>query len=835
MARHPRTYAGRSSDDDETASSVSFRLDSDDAVGVDLQTDVTDVTDSDVPPSTRRRDKGRPCQNRSMQRSLGEKSHKSEKGSPSLSRLATDSDCSSSGDDVNVDTRHSRRPEQRWSQKKFRKPAALSGAPTRNNDSNTSSSDNDCSGSGFDSDTDTDPDIDSDGELSSDSDDDSYADGTRRNITRMDERWERYYRKRNKRYRALPDSLWANPASALREARKKELTLFLRWCLHLRRGKNGRKLKGIKKFKSLDTDWKLFLCHYEKVTGEPIDDALGRRMRKSIRRIVREHDLDTDEKEKTPIFIEDVVSLQETTLRTIEKRFDLGLQHMQQCLYPLIACFTVNQINAMRCLQYQHLQCSTQRDPHGGPPRILLEIKYKFAKKYMGITQANTFPLPEIIYNPSLMLSPHTFLLGILFHDDTFRAPGIKSMEDLRRLCVEDGRQQMEVPLKWDKAKYYVFCKVKCVRDKIQIYRDQPISQSTLSRQLKIFGEIAGFNTILNESGLVSDAKQNLIIKHADIRMFLNHYLPRRINTDMQALMRGLKPDSAMMRAVTRIGRWIDRRRPRELTDAQKATVEHDPELQKAIRKRDAFSKKLQRSQKKTDRKLDKLDKLKRGVTNTRNRLLYVLRQRMREEFDKEQVVLDIERQLAGTTILDEEAKEQLQIEEQLLPQQIYLVGKLMTWPIFLSVEAEWQRRNEATEAVRLYCDVLEGGPRRGRRPNGLLPREEVIVPTESSLPIPSPSRHEIALQEAGEDIRTAAKPRACFQCYGNPAGCGNRCLKQYSRHKGLLRHFRAVYLDDRHCNYCNEPVDNEMYWRRHTVDNHRLNVRYLEDYPHDL
>lgn len=193
MARRPCTYAGRSSDD-ETASSASFRLDSDDAAGVDLQTDVTDVTDvtdSDVPPPSRRRGKGRPRQNRSMQRSSGRKAHKSEKGSPSLSRLATDSDCSTSGDDVNVDARHSRRSEQRCSQKKFRKPAALSGAPTRNNDSNTSSSDDDCSGSGFDSDSDTDPDIDSDGELSSDSDDDGYADGTRRNITRMDERWER--------------------------------------------------------------------------------------------------------------------------------------------------------------------------------------------------------------------------------------------------------------------------------------------------------------------------------------------------------------------------------------------------------------------------------------------------------------------------------------------------------------------------------------------------------------------------------------------------------------------------------------------------------------------
>lgn len=118
MARRPCTYAGGSSDDDETASSVSFRLDSDDAAGVDLQTDVTDVTDvtdSDVPPPARRRGKDQPRQNCSMQRFSGRKAYKSEKGSPSLSCLATDSDCSTSGDNVNVDARHSRRSEQRCS------------------------------------------------------------------------------------------------------------------------------------------------------------------------------------------------------------------------------------------------------------------------------------------------------------------------------------------------------------------------------------------------------------------------------------------------------------------------------------------------------------------------------------------------------------------------------------------------------------------------------------------------------------------------------------------------------------------------------------------------
>ncbi|KAJ5455799.1 uncharacterized protein N7458_004063 [Penicillium daleae] len=95
----------------------------------------------------------------------------------------------------------------------------------------------------------------------------------------------------------------------------------------------------------------------EDVSPYLIDAKLGRRMRKK--------GLDTEEK-KTPMYIEDLVPLQETVLRTIEKRFYIGLQRMQQ----------------------------------------------------------NTFLILEIIYDPSLMLSPYTFLLGMLFYDDALRRIG---------------------------------------------------------------------------------------------------------------------------------------------------------------------------------------------------------------------------------------------------------------------------------------------------------------------------------------------------------------------------------------------------------------------------
>lgn len=87
-------------------------------------------------------------------------------------------------------------------------------------------------------------------------------------------------------------------------------------------------------------------------------------------------------------------------------------------------------------------------------------------------------------------------------------------MEDLQHLWLEGGCQQLKVPLRRDKADHYIFCHVKSIRGKNRIDRKRPISQSTLTRQLKVFGEIAGFKwslfthrfrygggTILNESG----------------------------------------------------------------------------------------------------------------------------------------------------------------------------------------------------------------------------------------------------------------------------------------------------------------------------------------------
>jgi hypothetical protein len=49
------------------------------------------------------------------------------------------------------------------------------------------------------------------------------------------------------------------------------------------------------------------------------------------------------------------------------------------------------------------------------------------------------FPIPEIIYDPILVLSPYVFLLGILFKARAFKFPSIDSPERVYSLDILDG------------------------------------------------------------------------------------------------------------------------------------------------------------------------------------------------------------------------------------------------------------------------------------------------------------------------------------------------------------------------------------------------------------
>ena len=299
-------------------------------------------------------------------------------------------------------------------------------------------------------------------------------------------------------------------------------------------------------------------------------------------------------------------------------------------------------------------------------------------------------PLPEIIDDPSLIFSPRAFIFGTLFWLQAFDIRGLSSMEQLRKLFVKGGRQQIELPLKPEIEDSYLFCKTAIVDGEAVFQWEKPITQGAMSSRLRSLGEIHGWlhsmfahrfryggGKMLNESDAVSEAQQNLIIKHANTQTFLNHYLPRHIDTDMQNVMNGRASNKNLMRAITRMSRWIDKRRPRHLTPEQRASLRVHPEYVEATRRMNEQAEMCKRDT--SDQMLARLDKLTREKVNTFHRLERILRNKTRMEFDRKQATRDIERQLSGMAVDDEEAKEVLRTEDQMLPEQIFLLEKLFT------------------------------------------------------------------------------------------------------------------------------------------------------------
>ncbi|KAJ5607202.1 hypothetical protein N7537_003821 [Penicillium hordei] len=62
------------------------------------------------------------------------------------------------------------------------------------------------------------------------------------------------------------------------------------------------------------------------------------------------------------------------------------------------------------------------RDLNRGRPRLFIYLRPKFTKLFLSKKESNIFPIPEIIFNPILVLSPYIFLLGILFRIGVFKS-----------------------------------------------------------------------------------------------------------------------------------------------------------------------------------------------------------------------------------------------------------------------------------------------------------------------------------------------------------------------------------------------------------------------------
>ena len=114
----------------------------------------------------------------------------------------------------------------------------------------------------------------------------------------------------------------------------------------------------------------------------------------------------------------------------------------------------------------------------------------------------NEFKIPEIIFDPTLTLSPHICLLSMLFHIKSFKritktGPVLDNAKALYSVSIVDGLNQQNLKLKDEILDKYVFCQVERETTGYWIVLEKRILSSTLRSQMRRVGEITTFEDIV--------------------------------------------------------------------------------------------------------------------------------------------------------------------------------------------------------------------------------------------------------------------------------------------------------------------------------------------------
>ncbi|KAJ6000886.1 hypothetical protein N7481_001295 [Penicillium waksmanii] len=660
-----------------------------------------------------------------------------------------------------------------------------------------------------------------------------------------------------------------DPAECLSRLSDTEETVrFLKalfsWRCRQRWGKKGRYAPGLKKKSSLDAFWKWWHLIYKAKVGHGLSGDIQVKIRDVLAIVAKEEKLSLKPRPKATMYIEDVAEFARVILCTTEMTFPCGWYRVQLLLFCQLAAITGSRPGALLRLRFRDLMLTLIRDPNGSRPRLFIYLTPEFTKSFLGEKESNTFPLPEIIFDPTLVLSPHIFLLGMLLKIKAFKTlstngPTLDSAEKLYSLGVLDGLGQQELKLKDEILDSYVFCQALREPDGIRIALDQQLTRGWLSYRMKRGGEITGFAEVakpyclrygaakaFNDSPDVTNELQNVMLQHASIDTFVRHYSVG-IHVDTQAIVRGMPAQKQLMRFASSMSRSIDPRRPWRLDDS--SCINDIPcvrvlESKKEVKLRNRDEKKcayeeaqvaLERefgdgppqkgpyfraiskrwkARKKNAEKLRKkyvhaeklYDRSVKQVRNEKSRQRHRLIRENLERYKNEQPVIDSERQLSGKMV-DAEVKVALESTGYMTPQHMTLIDTVLTMP-GATTDEEYERRITAINAVIAVCDAEEGAP---SRPQTIQKRSADAVATSPADHVPKKQRpaasgadHDAISQAIALVCINCPEKRStiCFICLGNPLLPGIERLRMFKNAGSLSRHFVNKHI---------KPYSNDM------------------------
>ncbi|KAH8432442.1 uncharacterized protein LDX57_010078 [Aspergillus melleus] len=184
-----------------------------------------------------------------------------------------------------------------------------------------------------------------------------------------------------------------------------------------------------------------------------------------------------------------------------EMTFECGWQRIQLLFFCQLAALTASRPGALLGLRYRDISLTLIRDPEGGRPHLFIFLKPEFTKKFLGKKAPNEFKIPEIIFDSTLVLSPHVCLLGMLFYIKGFKSitatgPVLDSPEKLYSLEVLDGLGQQELKLKNELLDKYIFCPTVRETTGFRIAVEKKLLASTVTSRMRRAGQITGFEQV---------------------------------------------------------------------------------------------------------------------------------------------------------------------------------------------------------------------------------------------------------------------------------------------------------------------------------------------------
>jgi len=306
----------------------------------------------------------------------------------------------------------------------------------------------------------------------------------------------------------------------------------------------------------------------------------------------------------------------------------------------------------------------------------------------------------------------------------------------------------------------------------------------------------------------VSEALRNLALDHGNSDPFQKHYLGREICVDGMAIIRGERPQQALIKQACSVGHAKSKRRPIGLNSQQVASVNTHPTILKLRKMLDQ----LHRGSK-------QYVETTREIRNEKKRLKRALEQKILDEWTDDQAVDDIERQLSGLGFAEQPDLDRSNHAHG--PAQKRLINALLA-PVETTLEGHYERRNKAIEEVIAYCFIEEG--RTKRRSNASA--HKTAQPSHADEPSPEHPAFQSALSVFVDNEKD--RPKRCFLCVGKALSLAPddpnivTLIYEFFGSTDLTKHFKRKHLknirkqDKIYCHVCNIELDHEKHLQNH-------------------